>query len=92
MSVNRNQVATKKDHYKVHAGEPGRNVVTDFKDGRPILENPPVALAPPPSPLLPLITQDKIDGKPVIPSAHREIAYYRFALIKALWEEISQKG
>jgi len=84
------EAAFKKDRYKVDRGEPGRNVITEFKNGRPVLENPPVALAPPSSPILPLITQDKIEGKPVIPSVHREKAYYRFALIKALWKEMSQ--
>jgi putative transposase len=81
--------AAKIDHYKVR-GEAGSNIVTDFKDGRPVLENPPVA-APPPSSLLPSIIQEQIGAKPVALSNHDKIAHYRFALIKALWEEISQK-
>jgi putative transposase len=82
--------AAKVDRYRVHRGEPGGNAVIDLREGQPVMENPPLALASPLSSSLPLIIQDRIEGKPVILSAHDEKAYHRFALIKALWEEISQ--
>jgi putative transposase len=91
MSVNQKEAAAKKDRYKVHPGEPGCNAVTDFKDGRPIMENPPVALAPPSSPLLPYVIQEQIEGKPVILSPRDEIAHYRLIFVRALEAEISKK-
>jgi putative transposase len=90
MSANQERAAVNKDRYKVHPGEPGCDVATEFRDGRPISENPPVVLAPPSSSLLPSIIQERIEGKPAVLSDHDKIAYYRFALIKALWTEISQ--
>jgi len=33
-----------KDHYKVHRGEPGGNVMTDIVNGLPVMEAPPSAL------------------------------------------------
>jgi len=85
-----NKAAVEKDHYKVHPGEPGCDVVTDFKDGRPVLENPPVALAPPSPSLLPSVTQAAIE-KAVMLSPRDEIAHYRIIFVKALEEEISKK-
>jgi putative transposase len=43
--------AAKKNRYRVRRGEPGRNIITLFKDGGPVVENPPVALAAAPSSL-----------------------------------------
>jgi len=84
------ETAAKKDRYKVR-GEAGSNIVTEFKNGHPVIENPPVALAPPSTPSLPPVVQEQIKDKPAALSPHDEKAYYRFALIKAYWKEISQK-
>jgi putative transposase len=89
MSINQKEALAKRDRYKVHPGEPGCSVVTDFKDGRPVLENPPVALAP--QSLLPSIIQEQIQCKPVILSSRDEIAHYRLIFVKALEAEISKK-
>jgi putative transposase len=69
--------AAKTECYRVHRGEPGQNIVTELKDGEPMIENLPVALVPGPS-------------LPPLPSHQNEISYWRFILLNALWEKISK--
>jgi putative transposase len=91
MSPNQEEAAAKEDRYKVHAGEPGANIMTEFKNGRPILQNPPVALAPSSSSLFPPVTQNCPENVPIVLSARDEIAHYRLIFVKALEIEISKK-
>ena len=71
----------KADRYKVHRGEAGRNVVTELKDGLPVIENPPAIQAPSPSSLLPAVVGNQNHEKPTILSRYDKIANLRLALI-----------
>jgi hypothetical protein len=89
--TNQREAIAKIDHYRVHRGEAGCNIATEFKDGRPIIENPPVTLASPSSPSLPSVNQEQIEDKAVILSPRDEIAHYRVIFVRALEAEISRK-
>jgi putative transposase len=91
MPPNREDTAAKKDHYRVNPGEPGSSLIVTLKDGHPILKNPPVALVSSASPVFPPIIQPQIEYGSPTPSNHDKIAYYRLALIRALWKEMAQK-
>ena len=80
--------ASKKERYRVHPGEPGRNIVTEFKNGNPIIERP-LALAPPPSSSVPAIIPE--ESRAVILSPQDEKANYRFALVNLLNQEEAKK-
>jgi putative transposase len=67
--------ASKIDRYRVHPGEPGRNIVTEFKEGYPVMEKLPAPLVSSPCSL---------------DSHQAEISHWRFALLNALWQEISK--
>jgi putative transposase len=90
-STGTNEAANKNKQCQIHQGEPGCNVVIDLKNGRPVIENPPVALAPRSSSSLPSVIQPQIEYGSPTPSNHDKIAYYRLALIRALWKEMAQK-
>jgi putative transposase len=68
-----------KDRYKVHQGEPGRNIVVPLKDGHPVIENPPMALASPSFP------------SPPIPARYIEISHLWASLILALKKHITER-
>lgn len=83
--------AVKKDRYKIKQGEPGCSIVTPLEGGQPTCENPPLALAPPASSLLPVVIPE--ESKAIVLSHRDEIAHYRYSLIKLFLEiEASQKG
>jgi len=83
--------AAKTDRYKVHRGEPGREIVTELKDGYPVIQNLPVALVSPPSSLLPSLIGE--ETKAIALSPYNQIAHYRTVIIRALNEaEDSQKN
>jgi putative transposase len=87
--INQNSAA-KIDRCKIRRGEPGQNIVTPLREGDPIMENPPLALAPPSPGSLPAPIEDQSEGKPVALSPQDQIAHYRFALLSALWTQMSQ--
>lgn len=72
--------ARDKDRYKVHRGEPGANIVTPLKNGYPVIENPPVALASGSPSLFP------------IHDRYNKIAHYRANLILTLNNHISKRN
>jgi len=80
--------AASKKRYGVQRGEPGCREVTRIVNGEPVTENLPVALASPSSSLLPAIIPEQTNT--IALSPYDKIAHYRFALLNALWEEISQ--
>jgi putative transposase len=81
----------KKEHYRVHRGEPGRNIITILEHGNPAIEKFPLALASPPSSLLPSLIEDQGEGKPVTLSLYDEIAHWRASLVLAFSEEESNR-
>lgn len=77
--------------YRVRRGEPGRDVVTELRQGDPVIESPPLGLASPPPSSLPAVISEEI--KPIILSHCDEIAHYRYDLIRFFLEaEASQKA
>jgi putative transposase len=83
-------IAANDNRYRVIRGEPGQSIVTKLKDGEPVIENPPLALAPPPSPFPAIIPEE---SKAVLLSHGDEVAHYRYSLIMFfLKAEASQKG
>jgi putative transposase len=70
---------SKEDRCRIHRGEPGCHVVTELKDGSPVTENLPVALAPSSFP------------SPAIPAHYMEIAHLRVSLILALKKHIVER-
>jgi putative transposase len=77
-------VAIKKERYRVHRGEPGKGAVTPLKGGQPVSKDYSLALVDPPSSLVPSVIS------PSPPPHHIKTAHYRFALLAALNNEISQ--
>jgi transposase len=71
--------AIQADRYKVDRGESGCKIVTPFKGGYPIIENPPAPLASSSFP------------SPPIPGRYMEIAHLRASLILALKKHIFQR-
>jgi hypothetical protein len=68
------ETAAKKKRLRVVPGEPGCHEVTPLINGEPVIENLPTLPA----------------SLPAASTRYDEIANYRFAIIKALWEKISQ--
>jgi len=78
-------VAAKK-RYGIARGEHGQNIVTKLEGGDPVSESYPVGS--PSSSLFPSVISE--ESKAILLSPRDEIRNYRFALLDALWEEISQ--
>ena len=89
MSINPKEAAAKIDHCKVHMGEPGAGIVTELKNGRPIMENPSIAPVSSSSSIFPFGNEQQDESKQVILSPCDEIAHYRLIFVKALEAEIS---
>ena len=78
------------DRYKVHPGEPGWDVATDFVNGGPVVQENPLALVSPLTPSLPSIPQQQIQSVPSLLSRRDEIAHYRLIFVRALEADISK--
>ena len=89
MSNNQSGTASKIDHYRVHRGEPGCHVVTPLKDGAPVIENLPVALASPSASSVPSLIDEQAEG--AVTSLDNEKANFRFALVNLLNQEEAKK-
>ncbi len=87
MSANQSGAASKKERYRVHRGEPGQNVMTEFRDGIPLIKNPPVVLASPSLSSLPALTIEDSRG---LLLARDETAHYRLNLIYAIEGEFKK--
>ena len=81
-----------KDHFKVHRGEPGCNIVTPLRDELPLIENPPEALASPSSSSLPSLTWEQNEGKALILSPRDEVANFRFVVVNIFNEESAKEN
>ncbi len=89
MSIDKSGAAPQIDHYRVHPGEPGRNIVTEFKDGYPVIERTPPALASPSASSIPSLLEEQAEG--AVPLLNNEIASFRFLLVDLLNREEAKK-
>lgn len=79
------------DRYKIYPGEPGCNVVTEFRNGEPIIKPiEPYGSPVPPSPLIPALAQ--AESREITPTLSNETACYRASLIEAFNSQANEKG
>ncbi len=83
--------AIQKDRYRVFPGEPGRDVITPLKNGKPVTENLFVPQAPSPS-LLPAVVEGQSNAKPTILSKYDKTAHLRFTLVSTLAQEWAKES